>query len=142
VSGCGTTQPTAVPLVVAPTSTPTPLASPVVVPADVSPSIVPSPSASPDAATAGRLYLAAASTINKPAKALNRKYKTFGTLTRARAFYKKAAKLERAFTDEIRKIVFPVDVVGDVKSLIRKDAALEAIYIEASTVRSWGSCPR
>lgn len=147
VAACGSNQVTPGP--VGPTGTPIPSAASNVPPAVIASGVpegqsspppsaaAPAPSASPDAAAAGKAYLAAAGKINKAVKALDRKYPTFKTVAQARTYYRKAAKLERAFTDAVRKIQFPPDMASDVKSLLAKDASLQSLYIEAGNARSW-----
>jgi hypothetical protein len=105
----------------------------------VTPAPTPSPSPSPtpvDRAAAAQAYLAAAGSYNKANDALAKKYPTFKTVAQGRAFFAARAKLGRIFADAVRRIVFPPDMAADVRSLLAKDAALEAAEIEASSART------
>ena len=90
-----------------------------------------------DPAVAGQHYLAAAKVYNKASDALYKKYKIYGTLKRARASFKASAKVSRIFTDAIRTIDFPLEMMADVKALLRADAKSQALEIEGSGARSW-----
>jgi len=115
-----------------PSSSPSPIPTPTAAP-------TPSPTPDPEAVrkAAGAAYLAAAESANKAGAALNKKYKTYGTLARARAFHKAAAKIESDFIAKLKKITVPADTASDLHSLIAKDAATQALDIEGSGVTSW-----
>lgn len=144
-TACGSSAPT--PIVIYATAPASPLLAPSSAPSGdkAAPPSEPVPTVAPSASldsaalktAAGKAYLAVAGRYNKANDALARKYRTFRTLTRARAYYKKSAKLDRAFSDGIRLIVFPPEMSADIKSLLAKNAALESAEIEGSGVRSW-----
>jgi hypothetical protein len=107
----------------------------------VTPSAVSAPSPTPDPEvvrkTAGTAYLAAAGTYNKATNALEKKYPTFTSLARARAFYRGLATIQGAFIVAIKKIVVPADTAGDLHSLVARSAADQALAIEGSAGSSW-----
>lgn len=121
-----------------PSTSPSPASSPSPVP---TPTAAPTPSPTPDPAAvrkaAGAAYLVAAASYNKTNVALGVKYKTFGTLARARAYYAAAAKNEGAFMANVKKITVPADTASDLHSLIAKNAAEQALDIEGSGATSW-----
>jgi hypothetical protein len=100
------------------------------------PSPTPKP---PDRKLAARQYLAAAEKSNTAFKALDKKYEEFGTLARARTYFKASAKIDLAFVNAIRKINFPADTRSDAKTLIRRVLAVQALEIEGSGVKSWSA---
>jgi hypothetical protein len=91
------------------------------------------------AAVAATAYLAAANPYKKAINALAAKYKTFGTLARARAYYKAAAALEGRFVASMKLITVPADTTGDFHTLIIRITALQALDIEGSGVKSWAA---
>jgi hypothetical protein len=123
-----TAPPTALPVAVAPT--PTPSATP-------SPTSTPTPDPEAVRKTAADAYLAAAETSNKAFKTLDKKYKTFGTLSRARAYYKASAKIDLAFINKMKGITFPDDTKGDVHSMVAKWLEVQSLETEGSGVKSW-----
>lgn len=147
VSACGGTvetpslAPTAAALSVANLTTAAPTASPTPTAAAPTAAPTPSPTPNPEAVrkTAAAAYLVVAETSNKAFAALGKKYKTFGTLARARAYFKAASKIDGAFTAALRKIVVPADTAGDLHSLIVKTTADQALDIEGSGVKSWAA---
>jgi hypothetical protein len=70
-------------------------------------------------------------------KALDKKYPTFKTLAKARANFKTSAAIEGNFILAIKRIVVPADTAADLHSLIAKEAAGQALDLEAAAARSW-----
>ena len=138
VSACGGTVERSTP---APAATSSAAAAVNLATAGPTPTEVPSPSPTPDPEavrkTAAAAYLVAAESANKAYKALDSKYKTFGTLTRARAYYKAAATIEGDFIAKVKKIIVPADTAADLHALIAKSAATQALDIEGSGAQSW-----
>ena len=138
VSACGGTVERSAP---APAATPSAAAAVNLATAGPTPTEVPTPSPTPDPEavrkTAAAAYLAAAESANKAYKALLSKYKTFDTLTRARAYYKAVAKIDGEFIAKVKKILVPADTAADLHALIAKDAASQALEIEGSGAQSW-----
>jgi hypothetical protein len=120
---------------------PAPSAVPVVAAATPTSSPSPSPTPDPEAIrkTAATAYLAVAKAANKAGDALDKKYKTFGTVKRARAYFKAAAKIEGDFIAGVKNLVVPADTSGDLHALVVKDTALQSLYIEGSAAKSWAS---
>jgi hypothetical protein len=86
---------------------------------------------------AAAAYLSAAEKGNKARKALNKKYKTFKTLKQARAYYKASAKIEGSFIAAVKALKVPADTAGDLHTMVAKWAAVQALEVEASGVKSW-----
>lgn len=136
VSACGgTVEPST------PPATATPSAAAAVNLVTPAPTAAPTPSSTPDPEAvrkaAGAAYLVAAESSNKAFAALDKKYQTFDTLKRARAYYKAAAKIDGGFILKLKMITVPADTAADVHSLIAKTAATQALEIEGSGVKSW-----
>ncbi len=87
-------------------------------------------------------YKSAASKWTKASKALAKKYKTFGTLKRAKAYYKALSKLDGTFLADIKAIVVPADTAGDMHDLVRKTAADQALELIAAHSTSWPDLDR
>jgi hypothetical protein len=83
---------------------------------------------------AGAAYLAAAGAFNKAETVLNKKYAIFGTLARARAYYRADIALRSAFITELKKIVPPADTAADLHTLIGREATEQALEVEGSGV--------
>jgi hypothetical protein len=127
----------------------TPMApTPAIAAASPSPSVVstgsPQPSASPSEPAsqdqiryvASRAYIQAANVSNRAGAALNKKYPTFTSIARARAFYKAAAGIEGTFIKGIRGLICPTDTVSDAHAFVARLAAVQALYIEGSVAKT------
>jgi hypothetical protein len=105
------------------------------------PTLAATPTPTPDPAAvkaaAAKAYLTVAEVYNRAFKTLDHKYPTLGTLSKFRAYYKAAAKIDGTFIAGVRQITFPADTAGDAHSLVARDTAVQALEIEASGVRSW-----
>lgn len=85
---------------------------------------------------AATAYVAAAETFNKALKALDKKYVSFGTYARARAYYKADSKLRAVFIGALKLLAVPSDTAGDLHALIAKETAVQALEIEGSAVKT------
>ena len=139
LAGCGQTpSPTA-------TQTPTPPVNPstaTIATGTPTPSaLVPTPSPSPNPevvrAAAAKAYLSAANLANKAQAANLKKYPTFGTLAKSRAYYKADEKIVGKFIAAIKAITFPADMAGDVHTLISREAAFQALDAEGAAAKTW-----
>jgi hypothetical protein len=106
-----------------------------------SPTALPTATPDPEAVrkAAGIIYATAAAKYGKDIRALNSKYKTFTSLKNARAFYAAATKIEGTFLTTVKKLVVPADTAADLHSLVAKSAALQALEVEGSTVKTWAA---
>jgi len=125
-------------------SSPAPASEPAVTQAPVpSPTADPTPDPEALRTTAAAQYLAAATKANKANKALNRKFpKTFKSLKQARRYWRASAKIEGTFIAKIRIIQVPPDTAADMRKLIARVAASQAIELEAAHAKSWLSLSR
>lgn len=105
-------------------------------------SAAPTPSPSPDPEVlrkaAADAYLAAAKVANAAFATLGKKYPQDLSLKQVRAFYAASVKIETKFITALKKLVVPPDTVTDLKTLIVRHTALQALYIELSKSPSIG----
>ena len=110
---------------------------------NLTPTTLPTAVATPDPEavrkTAAATYLAAAEASNTASKALAAKYKTFGTLARARAYYKANAKIIGTFVARVRNVTVPADTAADFHSMTAKWLAVQSANVEASGAKSWST---
>ena len=59
------------------------------------------------------------------------------SLTTWKSCYRRAAKIERALADALRKIAFPGDIASDARAMIRAVAKEESLMIAVSGARDW-----
>jgi hypothetical protein len=102
---------------------------------------VPTPAPSIDViGLAKKEYAEAVVTVNKENLRLARTYHLpTSNLANYRGFLKGAAKAERLFADTVRTIVFPADMAGDVKSLLRAAARFELALTYGAKATSWAA---
>lgn len=101
------------------------------------PVVSPTPNPETVRKTAAAAYLASAEAGNKAREALYAKYKTFANLSKARSFYRAYSTIEGAFLAKLKRITVPADTKADMHSLIAKLAAVQALAVEGSGVKSW-----
>jgi hypothetical protein len=99
-----------------------------------------SPSSTPDQEairkTAASAYAAAAKATNAAETKLDKKYPSSMSLRQAHAYYAALAKIDGTFIVAIRKIAVPVDTAADMHTLIVRETAAQAIFLEASKARA------